>query len=204
MYICSIVARASNDVIGKDGALPWRLEDDMWFFKLVTNGRPVVMGRRTAESLTKPLSNRANIVVSKTWFEGGAPEGFIAVPDIDQALSFCEAMNASHAFFIGGEQIYREIMPMVQVHFITEVHVSIEGDTKFPSDALDESKFYQLLCKDYPRNHRNVYPYTQRILIRGNLREENGAQAQSILPPPSHRGCGGDLYDFNNIGEACG
>ncbi len=130
-----IAAVARNGVIGRDGALPWHLGADMAHFRDVTRGCPVMMGRRTWDSLSpryRPLPGRANIVVSRR--AGWTPEGAQAAPSRQAALRLAQLrLDASRrVFVIGGAQLYREAMPLADVLELTEVHADVDGDTLFP------------------------------------------------------------------------
>ncbi len=139
-----IAAVARNGVIGRGGALPWHLGADMAHFRDVTRGCPVMMGRRTWDSLSpryRPLPGRANIVVSRR--AGWTAEGAQAAPSLQAALRLAQLrLDASRrVFVIGGAQLYREAMPLADVLELTEVHADVDGDTLFPfwdRTAFDE------------------------------------------------------------------
>lgn len=126
--ITLIVARARNGVIGRDGALPWRLPEDLAFFKRTTMGYPIVMGRRTWESIGRPLPGRRNIVVSGQagWVAGGAE----VAASLDAALMLCA--GATDVFVIGGAQLYRDALPRADRLIVTEIDADFEGDTHWP------------------------------------------------------------------------
>lgn len=130
-----IVARAENGVIGRDGGLPWRLPGDLAFFKKTTMGKPVVMGRRTFESIGRPLAGRTNIVVTRD--AGFAAEGVAVAHDLDEALALAErtaaADGADEVMVIGGAQIYAQTMPRADRIYLTSVHAAPEGDTHLPA-----------------------------------------------------------------------
>jgi dihydrofolate reductase len=123
-----IVARARNGVIGRGNALPWKLPEDLAFFKRTTMGHPVIMGRRTWESIGRPLPGRRNIVVTRDprWKADGAERA----SSIDAALSACRA--APQAFVIGGAQLYAAALPLADGVFVTEIDRDIDGDTVLP------------------------------------------------------------------------
>ncbi|GAB3838413.1 dihydrofolate reductase [Hymenobacter jeollabukensis] len=124
-----VVARADNGVIGRDNQLPWHLPADLRHFKQLTSGHPVVMGRRTFESIGRPLPNRRNIVVTRQvdWRAEG-------VETAHSVLAALEAARASDAevFVIGGAEIYREALPAVDTVYLTEVHHAPAGDAVLP------------------------------------------------------------------------
>ena len=127
--ITLIVARARNGVIGRDGKLPWQLPDDLAFFKRTTMGHPIVMGRRTWESIGRPLPGRRNIVVSRRagFLAGGAE----TVPSLDEALRLCA--DTEDVFVIGGAQLYAEALPRAGRLIVTEIDADFEGDTRWPA-----------------------------------------------------------------------
>lgn len=126
--ISLIVARARNGVIGRDGALPWRLPEDLAFFKRTTMGHPIIMGRRTWQSIGRPLPGRRNIVVSRN--AGLYAPGAEVAPSLEAALALCA--GAAEAFVIGGAQLYREALPRAQRLVVTEIDADFDGDVQFP------------------------------------------------------------------------
>ena len=129
-----IVAHARNGVIGKDNKLPWYLPEDLRYFKRTTLGKPVIMGRKTWETLGRPLPGRRNIVVTRQ--KGYVAEGADVVGSIEAALSL--VADAPIAFIMGGAQIYKESMPLVQVAHITYINADFEGDAFFTPLKDDE------------------------------------------------------------------
>lgn len=136
MEKCLIVAISDNNAIGKDNALLWHISEDLKFFKRTTMGCPVIMGRKTFESIGRPLPKRLNIVVSRGF---QAPEGVVSVCSLEEAYkaarmsqASCEG-NPSRCFIIGGGQIYSQAMPHMDRLIVTHVHTIIEdADTFFP------------------------------------------------------------------------
>jgi dihydrofolate reductase len=124
--ICAVVAMSENRVIGRDGGLPWHLPEDLKHFKTVTMGKPVIMGRKTFESIGKPLPGRANIVISRNF----SASGITVVPDMPQAIN--AAGQSAEIMIVGGGQIYEQALPLTDRIYLTLVHQTIEGDTKFP------------------------------------------------------------------------
>ncbi|RYF33173.1 MAG: dihydrofolate reductase [Comamonadaceae bacterium] len=133
MRVNLILARAANGVIGVDGALPWHLPEDMAHFKATTAGAPVVMGRKTWDSLPpkfKPLPGRTNIVVTR---QGNFDEeGLRRAASLREALAICEQLGAPEAWVIGGAQIYAEAEPVAQRVIVTEIDRDFEGDAFAP------------------------------------------------------------------------
>ena len=125
MIVSLVLAMAENGVIGKDGALPWRIPEDMRHFKALTMGKPCIMGRKTWDSLPKkPLPGRANIVVTRD--RNFHAEGAIVAHSLDEA--FARAGNAEEIAIIGGAEIYAAALPHAHRIYLTEVHAAFEGD----------------------------------------------------------------------------
>jgi dihydrofolate reductase len=124
--IKAIVAMAENRVIGNAGAIPWHLPDDFKFFKATTMGHAILMGRKTYESIGKPLPGRENIVLSRTMPDR---PGVTVLRSLDELK---EPTDGRDLFVIGGEEIYRLLLPRVQELYVTMVPRTIEGDTRFP------------------------------------------------------------------------
>ena len=132
-----VAAMAENRVIGRDGGLPWRLSDDLKHFKRVTEGRPVVMGRATWDSIGRPLPGRINVVLSRD--EGFAPLGAVPARSLGEALSLAEDFareeGADAVCVIGGGKVYEQALGGAQALWLTVVEAEVQGDTVFP--ALD-------------------------------------------------------------------
>lgn len=124
----AVVAMASNRVIGKDGGLPWRLSEDLKWFKKMTLGFPIVMGRKTMQSLGRPLPKRRNIVISRNLTN--IVDGFELVHSCDEALRLLAGEKT--VSIIGGAQIYREMIPLCDEVLLSYVFHPYEGDTKLP------------------------------------------------------------------------
>ena len=132
--IALIVAMADNRVIGRDGGLPWRIPADLKFFKAKTMGKPIVMGRRTFESIGRALPGRPNIVVTGS---GAAfPEGVDVAPDAEAALAIAARhardCGADEIMIIGGAALYEALLPRADRIYLTEIHEAVDGDTFFP------------------------------------------------------------------------
>lgn len=127
--ISMIVAAAENGVIGVDNQLPWRISEDLRYFKRVTMGKPVVMGRKTFQSIGKPLPGRPNIVLTRD--RGWSAEGVRVVHDIDAALALAETLG-EEVMVIGGAELFNALLPATQRLYYTEVHRAFDGDAYFP------------------------------------------------------------------------
>jgi len=132
-----IVARASNGVIGRDNTLPWRLPEDLQHFKRTTMGAPVIMGRKTWDSIGRPLPGRRNIVVSRNRIL--RIEGAEVVGSLEDAQRLC--IGVEQVFLIGGAQLYAEALPSADRLIVTEIDADVEGDAFFP--AVDRSKWIE-------------------------------------------------------------
>jgi len=155
----AIVAYDINRTIGSDQQIPWRLPADLKHFKKVTMSHPIIMGRKTHESIGRPLPGRRNIVLSrdKDYFVPGCE----IVHSIDQALA---AVNDEDAFVIGGGQIYRSFLPKVDKIYVTEVEADLDGDTTFPE--LKSSDWKKIKLEEFDKDNDNEYSYTFNILER--------------------------------------
>lgn len=138
--ITIIVARGKNGVIGREGQMPWHLPSDLRYFKEATIGTPVVMGRKTFESIGKALPGRVNIVVSRSGF---AAEGVVSARSLDEAITVARAAAVAgdrpQISILGGGEIYRQAMDIADELLVTEVEAEPEGDTVFP--AIDSTLF---------------------------------------------------------------
>lgn len=134
MTVSLIAAMADNRVIGRDGALPWRLPRDMRRFKSLTTGHTVVMGRKTFETLPGPLPNRRNVVLSRD--AGFGWPGIEVARDLESALR--AAALGTEVFVAGGGDVYRAALPLADRIHLTVVHTAVEGDTTFPAFAMEE------------------------------------------------------------------
>lgn len=144
MILTLVVAMADNGVIGRDGDLPWRIPGDLKHFRRVTTGRPVIMGRRTWDSLyVRPLPDRRNIVVSRN--PGFAAVGAEVAPDLAAALAL--VAGEPEAMVIGGAELFRDALPRATRLYLTEVHASIPGDTHFP--AFDRAAWTEVSREDH-------------------------------------------------------
>jgi len=132
--IKAIVAMAENRVIGNAGTIPWHLPEDFKFFKATTMGHAILMGRKTYESIGKPLPGRENIVLSRTMPE---TPGITVIRFLDELKEPEFTQGGRDLFVIGGEEIYRLLLPKVQELYVTKVLRTIEGDTRFPEFESD-------------------------------------------------------------------
>jgi len=161
-----MVAMAENGVIGVNNKLPWRLPNDLRYFKAVTMGKPVIMGRKTHQSIGRPLPGRTNIVISR---DGKAEyEGCSTVTSLQEAIELADNIalidGASEAIAIGGAQIYALALPLAERIYLTQVHARINGDTYFPQ--LDMDEWQQVGREDFSAEDDNPYDYSFVVLDR--------------------------------------
>ena len=159
-----IVAKAQNNAIGKDNQLLWHLPKDMRHFKQKTMGRHIIMGRKTFESIGKPLPGRELIVVTRNP-DYHAP-GCKTVRSIEEALAWAEQAGETEVLIAGGEQIYRSTLPIVDKIYLTEVKTTLEGDTFFPE--LAQNEWVEIQRTAYPADERHAYAYDFVDLIRAS------------------------------------
>jgi dihydrofolate reductase len=166
--ISLVVAMAENGTIGRDNALPWRLPDDLKRFKALTMGKHLLMGRKTYESIGRPLPGRTNLVLTRD--RDWRAEGVVVVRSLGQALG-C-ARDAEELVAIGGAQIYRLLMPFARRIYLTLVHAEFQGDTFFPD--FDPTQWADVECHSHPADERNPYALTFVTLERKSAPEAPG------------------------------
>lgn len=161
-----VVAVAENGVIGRKGDLPWRISSDLKHFKSVTMGKPVVMGRKTYESIGKPLPGRKNIVLThdKSWRAEGVLVGHTLEEVLKLANEDARATGATEIAIIGGNSLFRETLPIAQKIELSEVHAKPEGDVFFPE--YDRSAFIETRREGPIRGEKDEFPYSKVTLER--------------------------------------
>jgi dihydrofolate reductase len=161
------IARARNGVIGREGSLPWRLKSDLAIFRATTMGKPVIMGRKTWESLPKrPLPGRTNIVLSRDGaFEAA---GALVCDDFSEAVQIAreqaEDDGAHEVCVIGGASLFELALARAGRLYLTEVEAEVEGDVTLP--AIDERRWKEVRRQAYPASETDQYPFTFRVLER--------------------------------------
>jgi dihydrofolate reductase len=161
------IARARNGVIGKGGRLPWRLKSDMAIFRAITMGKPVIMGRKTWDSLPKkPLIGRTNIVLSRDGsFE---PHGAVVCEDFSEAVAIAreqaEEDGRDEVCVIGGASIFEIALQKARRLYLTEVEADVEGDVAL--SPIDESRWREVRSEHHPASETDEYPFTFRVLER--------------------------------------
>lgn len=160
--ISAIVAMAKNRVIGKNNQLPWHLPADLKHFKLITTGHPILMGRKTYESIGKPLPNRTNIVLTRD--KSYHAPGCLVVNSLDEAIKFAESEENKEIFIIGGAEIYRQLLGAIERIYLTVVQHEFEGDAYFPE--LDQKEWKEIEREEHGADEKNEYGYSFIILER--------------------------------------
>lgn len=159
-----IVAMDQQGLIGRDNDLPWRLSADLQYFKKITMGKPIIMGRKTHESIGRVLPGRQNIVI--TGNKNFIAEGCTIVTSIPNALA--AVSEAEEAMFMGGASLYEQVLPQVDRLYLTQVHAKLDGDTWFPE--WDHQAWIEVSREDHRANEKNEFDYSFIVLER---REEN-------------------------------
>lgn len=154
MTISLIVAVSENQVIGKDNKLIWRLPNDLKLFKSLTMGHKMIMGRKTFESIGKPLPGRTTVIITRQ--KDYTAEGCIVTHSLSEALSI--AGNEEEVFIIGGDQIFKEAFPIADKVYFTRVHHAFEGDTFFP--VLSENEWEVTDQHYHKADEKHLYDYS--------------------------------------------
>lgn len=161
-----IVAMAQNRVIGINNNLPWHLSEDLKYFKRVTMGKPIIMGRKTFESIGKPLPGRTNIVVTRN--QKYTADGIKVVHSLDEAIQLCENIalidESEEALVIGGAELYQQALTRAERLYLTEVHAEVHGDAFFPE--FDRDDWQEIGREDFQALEPNPYDYSFIVLER--------------------------------------
>ncbi|MEZ5502124.1 MAG: dihydrofolate reductase [Halioglobus sp.] len=165
-----IVAVAENGVIGRDNALPWHLSEDLRHFKRVTMGKPVIMGRKTFQSIGRPLPGRANIVITRN--PDFRAEGTSIVASLEEALELSGQLamidGAAESVVIGGARIYELAIPLADRLYVTEVHASVEGDAVLP--PIDWTRWREASRERHAARAPNPYDFSFVCYERADTR----------------------------------
>lgn len=154
MILSLIVAKSENNVIGKDNQIPWRLSKDLKYFKKCTLNHTIIMGRKTYESIGKPLPKRNNVVLSSTM---AAQEGISVCRSMEEALGGCVMRREKEVFIIGGAALFELALDFVDRLYITEVKAIVDGDVFFPE--LDKSQWKEASREVHTKDERNEYDF---------------------------------------------
>jgi dihydrofolate reductase len=152
-FIEIVVARTRNGVIGNDNAMPWHLPADLRYFKALTMGHPILMGRKTAQAIGRALPGRVNVVMSRQ--SDLRLEGYTLVQSPEDALSWAQTQQISKLFVIGGAEIYTRFLPLADTLHITEIDTELEGDTHFPH--VDLQQWSREECVEHPADPHNAF-----------------------------------------------
>ena len=153
MTVSSIVAISENHVIGKDNKLLWYLPNDLKHFKEITSGHTIIMGRKTFDSVGKPLPKRRNIIITR---QDIAIEGCEVVKSIEAALELCK--DEKEVFIVGGAEIYKQSMKFTDRIYLTIVHQNFEGDSFFPE--INKEEWNEVSREDFEPDEKNLIPYS--------------------------------------------
>lgn len=169
MIMSLIVAMSDNRVIGRNNAMPWHLPEDLKFFKRVTMGKPVIMGRNTYESIGKPLPGRDNIVITRN--PDYQVDGVHVVGSVQEAIELSGQLTApdseAEMMVIGGAQIFELTLPLADRIYLTELHTKIAGDVFFPQ--FPREQWEEIARENRPATPENPFTYTFLILERINF-----------------------------------
>jgi dihydrofolate reductase len=162
MIVSLIVAVSSNNVIGKDNKLPWHLPNDLKYFKNTTWAMPIIMGRKTYESIGKPLPGRTNIVISRNgdW----RADGVESVQSLDMAIELAHHLQVKELFIIGGAEIFNSSLPLARKIYLTRIHQEFEGDVFFPN--VNEDNWNLVSNRDCEPDEKNLYRHSFQVWER--------------------------------------
>jgi dihydrofolate reductase len=174
MRISIIAAIATNGVIGRQGKLPWHLAGDLRRFKQLTMGHTIIMGRRTWESIGRPLPGRRTVVVTRQAGYQIDASGVQVARSLDEALHFADDANEDEAFIVGGAQLYDEAMPRADRLYFTEVAADVEGDTYFPVnfDTFEWDLWEHLQTEGHDADSENDHAF---VFVTFQRRESKSA-----------------------------
>ena len=162
MIISLIAAVSDNGVIGLDGKIPWRLPADLKLFKQLTMDHTLILGRKTYQSIGRPLPGRKMVVLSRQ--TGFIAPGCLIVPSLEQALDTARANGETEAFIGGGAVVYAQALPLADRIYLSRVHAVVAGDTFFP--AFDETYWQVTRSQPYPKQPGQEYDFTFEVLDR--------------------------------------
>jgi dihydrofolate reductase len=161
MLVSIIVAVSENGVIGRGGELPWHLSNDLRRFKEITLGHTVIMGRRTWESIGRPLPGRRMVVISRRADFQIIDPHVKAVSSLEDALRVAASKNDDEAFIIGGAELYRAALPVANRLYLTRVHATVEGDAFFP--AISWNGWRLLHSQEFAADAKNDHPHSIQV-----------------------------------------
>lgn len=160
MILSAIVAATDNDVISKEGKIPWHMPSDFARLKKITMGHPIIMGRKTHDSIGRTLPGRLNIVISRN-LNYKVHEGSVLVHSIDDALNLSEVKKAEEVFIFGGQAIYTQAMPLTDRIYLTRVHTTLDGDTFF---RFSPSQWKEVSRESFKKNDQDPFDHDFIVL----------------------------------------
>lgn len=155
-----MVARSDNHVIGKNNQLPWRMPADLRYFKQTTMGHYCIMGRKTFESVDNPLPGRTNVIITRQ--PEYHAEDCLVVHDLDEAFRQGEAQAQAEIFVLGGAEIYKQALDVVDRIYLTEIKTTVDGDTFFP--PIDSMQWKETKREEHSADEKNPYDYAFVVL----------------------------------------
>jgi dihydrofolate reductase len=162
MILSLLLAADENNVIGKDNRLPWHLPNDLKYFKNLTWGMPILMGRKTFESIGKPLPGRKNIVITRS--QDWQKDGVEVVHSTEEAVAIAQESDIKEIFIIGGAEIFNSILPQANRVYLTRIHHQFEGDVFFPE--LNKNEWQLKNQKFCAADDKNAYPHAFQVWER--------------------------------------
>jgi dihydrofolate reductase len=180
MTVSAVVAMATNGVIGRDGRLPWHLPADLKHFKALTWGHFLLIGRKTFESIGRPLPGRTSVVITRQ-AEYLVPEGVVVARSLEEALRHCQGQE--EVFVIGGAEIYREALAVLDRLYVTLVHANAEGDTRFPPVDWTNWRLVQDERHEADQDSELAYSFQLHVKIRGPARENAARPGSGVVHP---------------------
>ncbi len=181
MQLALVVAMSRDGLIGREGALPWKLPRDLRHFRQLTWGKPIIMGRKTHESLGRALPGRTNIVLTRQ--SGLIAPGCLIAHDSAQALALAQSAGSPEACIIGGRALYEDFLPLRPLIHLTLVEGDFSGDVYFPAQLLGSPAWQVVHDESWPADARN--PHDMRYLIlKPSPAPDGGFPAPSLASPP--------------------
>ena len=162
LRISLIVAVAENGIIGRDGGLPWKLSSDLRYFKAVTMGKPIVMGRKTYDSIGRPLPGRPNLVVTRN--ADFTADGIEVFHSLEEAVEGAKSLGGEETFIIGGAALYEKTLSIADRIYLTEVHAEVIGDVSFPADL--SSDWIETSRERHEAGEQDDFDYSFLVLDR--------------------------------------
>ena len=185
MTVSLIAARSENDVIGRHGGIPWHLPADLQHFKRLTTGHTIVTGRKTFQSIGRPLPGRRTVVITRN--PDFTAEDVTAVSSLDEALCTAEqdpfeTDGRVEVFVVGGEEIYKQALPLAGRMYLTRVHTVVDGNVRFPEFTEEEWELRS--SEQHAADEKNPHDYTFEVWERRGARKREGRGERGEAPLP--------------------